>query len=327
MSVSLTHQRENSKLSLSVLVTGGSGFVGKPVVAELARRGHQVYATTTKQSPSLPQSENVIWREWHASTGPLPEIDWNRLDVILHLAAPAGQFEFPEQARLLYELGIASTFRFLELARRKGVKRLLFASTGDVLDTRERPAREDNVLYLPRSFYGTVKACGELLLRSYQSIISTAILRLYHPYGPGGERFLVHRLIESVRDGREIRLQGRDGVSLNPVWIEDVAVGLCSAVESSATGIFHFAGPDHVSLRALAEIIGEIANKKPVFRVEDSVAPGGHEGAFERTQRCLNYTPQVSLREGLARIMRPEDGRGKKTETLNDREARDYSRR
>src|SRR4029453_19225594 len=105
--------------------------------------------------------------------------DWSRLQAILHLAAPAKPFRFPDQATLMYELAVAATFRFLETAPHHGIRRVLFASTGDVLGSNDRPNSEDDILYMPDSFYGTTKACAELLLRAYPSVVSTAILRIY----------------------------------------------------------------------------------------------------------------------------------------------------
>ncbi len=290
--------------SLKVLVTGGSGFVGGAVVAELARRGHQVTATTRRFSERLPTAQNLRWIVWDALDKPLPDADWDNLEVILHLASPAKVFDFPERALPIFELAVAASFRLLESARRRGIRRVLVASTGDVLGSREQPASENDALYMPNSFYGAAKACSELLVRSYQSILSTAILRFYHPYGPGGERFLINRLVRSVAEGKEVRIEGRDGVTLNPVWIEDLALGVCQAIESSETGIFHFAGPETLTLRELLETIGSVVHREPFIRSEAGPCIQQHAGIYEATHRILGYSPIVSVRDGLGRLLR-----------------------
>jgi nucleoside-diphosphate-sugar epimerase len=151
-------------------------------------------------------------------------------------------------------------------------------------------------------FYGAAKACAEILLRLYQSILSTAILRFYHPYGPHGDRFLINRLVRIVAEGQEVKMQGKDGIILNPVWIEDLAMGVCLAVESNQTGIFHFAGPETLTFRELVRAIGLIVNREPTIRIEPGDSIQRHAGAFEITRRVLGYSPQVSVWDGLRRL-------------------------
>jgi nucleoside-diphosphate-sugar epimerase len=288
---------------LQVLVTGASGFVGRAVVRELLRRGHAVTATTTRLVASLPSDPKLCWVEWDALRQSLPAVAWETTDAVLHLACPAGPFAFPGCAPALYELTVAASFRLLEKARQAGIPRVLLASTGDVFGNREEPATEDDTDYRPNSFYGSAKACAEVLFRSYSPVLSTAILRIYHPYGPGGDRFLINRMVGRVAQGQEITLEGPNGIQLNPVWNEDLAVGIRLAVESAASGVFHFAGPDLVTLREMLEMIGALIRRPPVLRVKPVTAVAQHAGLCAQTRARLGYAPRVGLRDGLARLV------------------------
>jgi nucleoside-diphosphate-sugar epimerase len=230
-------------------------------------------------------------------------VDWDNLEVVLHLAAPARLFDFPAQARAIYETSVAATFNLLEAARWTGIRRVLMASTGDVLGGTQEPASEDDLLYQPSSFYGAAKACAELLLRSFQPVISTAVLRFYHPYGPGGNRFLINRLVNRVANSEEVTIEGAEGIRLNPVWIEDLALGVCQAVESDQNGIFHFGGPEYLTLRGLLEKIGRLVGREPLVRSLPGPCIERHAGAFELTRQALGYCPKVSVDEGLRRLV------------------------
>ena len=283
-----------------VLVTGGSGFVGKAVLAELVARGCAPIATCTGPPYKRPRHPGFTWVQWDAMLEPLPAVEWASLSAIVHLAAPRELLDFPA----LYESSIASTFRLLEAARLHRISRFVLASSGDVLGPSVGPAKEDDLLYLPASFYGTAKACAELLSRSYEKLISTAILRFYHPYGPGGERFLVNRLLRMVAEGEEVRIEGEEGILVNPVWIADLARGIALALESRDTGIFHLAGPDTETLRSLLTRIGKIVGRPPLIRVGPGPGAERHAGSFARSARVLGYRPRVSLDEGLHRLLR-----------------------
>jgi UDP-glucose 4-epimerase len=286
----------------AVLVTGASGFVGRAVVAELSRRGHRVIATATGTT-DLPSAARVEWVVWDAMTTALPPVDFGNVQAVLHLAMPRGVFDFPERAAQVYELAVAATYRLLDSAYRNGVPRVLAASTGDVLGPTGRAVDENDVTYAPSSFYGAAKACAELLLRAYQGKLATGILRFFHPYGPGGDRFLVNRLVRAVVEGQAVTIEGPDGIVLNPVWVEDLAQGACAALEAPHTGIFHFAGPETVTLRELLEIAGALVQRHPVIRASQIEALQRHCGAFERATRLLGYRPQVGVREGLRRVV------------------------
>ena len=286
----------------NVLVTGGSGFVGRAVLRELTGHGEAVTATHTGRSGAQPALPGVTWVEWDATLEPLPRVAWDRITAILHLAAPPNLFDFPGQAAAMYEITVAATFRLLEAARRYDIPRFVLASTGDVLGGSEGPAKEDDPLYLPTSFYGASKAAAEILLRSYEPLLSTAVLRFYHPYGPGGGRFLINRLLRMVAEGKEVTIEGENGILLNPVWIEDLARGVLLALQSRETGVFHLAGPDTETLRALLLRMGEIAGRPAVIRAIPGPGVERHAGSFAKSERLLGYRPRVSLNEGLRRL-------------------------
>lgn len=293
----VVRRRESAGLGcgtgLTVLVTGAPGFVGRAVTTQLSARGHSVIGAGPEHSATI---------GWDALREPLPKVDWDSLDAIIHLAVPPRAAEFPDQAAANYELSIAATFRLLETARQHGIVRFLLASTGHVLQSSNVPHSEEDVRYCPINFYGTAKACAELLVRAYAGCLSAAVLRFYYPYGPGGDRFLVNRLLHLVAEGREISIEGDKGILLNPVWIEDLARGVALALESTDTGVFHFAGSETLTLRELLEMMGRLVGHEPVIRTTHASPPRRHDASFERSRRLLGYDPKISMKEGLRRL-------------------------
>lgn len=280
---------------LAVLVTGAAGFVGSALVPELLRRGHRIVATSRREpTTTVP---GLSWVHWDASVQPLPKVDWGQLDAIVHLAAPTHR---SATRREHFALSVAATFALLEAAGEHGLERFVLASTGDVLGPRDGAAVEGDVLYQPGSFYGTARACAELLCRSHAA---AAVLRFYHPYGPGGDRFLVNRLLAAVAQGEEVTIDGPEGIALNPVWVEDLAGGICRAVEAGVAGTFHLAGPETVTLRGLLELAGELVGRTPRIRSRPVSPGGGHVGRWDRAAGVLGFAPRTALREGLERLL------------------------
>jgi UDP-glucose 4-epimerase len=287
---------------LNILITGASGFVGRAAAHALAAEGHRIVGTTT-HTPA-PEAPAIRWVHWDAATLPIPEVNWQEVEAVLHLAVPPDIFRFPGQARPLFETTVAATFHLLQHALSlPRVRRVVIASTGSVLAPGNGPAREDDVRYQPASFYGAAKACAELLCRAYEGLVSTAVLRLYHPYGPGGGRFLVNRVLDAVRNGREVCIEGESGILLNPVWIEDAAAGISRAMQSQSTGIFHIGGPETISFRNMLDLMGDLTGVPPLIRVLPHKFGEPHACRFDRSTTELGFQPRVGLRAGLQKLL------------------------
>jgi nucleoside-diphosphate-sugar epimerase len=244
------------------------------------------------------------WVGWDATTDALPAVDWDQIDAIVHLAAPRSLFAFPAQAQSIFDTSVGATFQLLQAAASHArIRRFVLASTGNVLGPQEGYAAEDDTLYAPGSFYGTAKACAELLSRAYADLVATAVLRFYHPYGPGGDRFLINKLLDAVAEGREVTIEGEHGILLNPVWIDDLANGIRLAVESAKTGIFHLGGPETVCLRSLAELMGELVGRVPSFRILPPKRGEPHVCRFDRSTAELGYDPREGVRTGLQKLI------------------------
>ncbi len=109
---------------------------------------------------------------------------------------------------------------------------------------------------------------------AYQTHFSVLALRPFTIYGPGqNETMLVPRLLESVRAERPIRLAGRDGMQVNPIYVDDAAQAVASAVSLNQTAVVNLAGPEVLSLRAMSESIGAHLGIPPQFETVDDPSP------------------------------------------------------
>ena len=287
---------------MNILVTGGGGFIGQAVIAELVRFRHRVFATCTHEI-TRPELPGVEWVVWDATQSRLPTVPWNSVNAILHLAKPDDIFNFPSSAARTFDVCVNSTFHLLEQARRHSIPRVVLASTGDCIGRNHAPIAEDNFQYRPLSFYGSAKACSEILGHAYGHLLSTAILRFFFVYGPQGDRLLVNRLVRDVLSDKPIFIKRPRGIHVNPVWIGDVATGIVQAIVSSEQGTFHLAGPDEVDLFGLIHMIADLSGHTPVINVLEQEVESCPVGRYERSSTLLAYRPSVSLKEGVRRLI------------------------
>lgn len=284
---------------MRVLVTGGSGFVGRVVVQRLAGR-HEVFAVARDPARLPPGAAPVVvdlGRPFPTSV--LPE----RLDAIVHLAQSRRYREFPAAADDLFTVNVAATARLLEASRSAGVGRVVLASTGTVREVQGAPAGANSTVAAPPSFFAATKLAAEMLLWPYAAHLRGCVLRLFFPYGPGQTDRLIPDLVARVRAGTPVELAGATGMPLWPTFVDDVADVFVAALEEGWTGCLDVAAPGATSLLAVAEEIGHQLRVSPVFDRRAGPAP------IPLTPDTASLGLRYDLgrfrpfREGLARVL------------------------
>jgi nucleoside-diphosphate-sugar epimerase len=273
------------------------------LIERLVKEGRPVMATTTSAAPEGDNFESVQWINWNALEAEVPTVVWKEVDAVVHLAKPHDAIRGQGARERNFALSVAATHGLLRRAAASGVRRFVFCSTGYVLGAREAPSMETDRRFSPREPYGSCKACGELVNEMFRDELATATLRFFFPYGPGGDEHFVNRVARSVLEGREIRLDGTEGIRLNPVWIEDLVQGIMKAIDSAESGTFHLAGPETVSLRQLADIVGRISGREPLFRHSKGGNPDWHVGDMVLASRHFGYAPRTNVEAGLRRLI------------------------
>jgi UDP-glucose 4-epimerase len=210
-----------------VLVTGGSGFIGRHVVAELTADGAQVRVVDLKPHPD--RDVDIVIGDIADRTVLERAFDGG-FDSIVHLAAVTSVLRSVEQPELTFATNVIGTNALLAAGRDAGVTSLSFASTNAVTGPMTAPKISEAAVLNPLTPYGSTKAAGEMLMSAYTASygLRCACIRLTNVYGPGmqAKDSIVARLMRAIRLGTTFEIYG-DGTQVRDyVHVTDVVAAM-----------------------------------------------------------------------------------------------------
>jgi len=236
---------------MPVIVTGGTGFVASNVVKVLAEQGREVISIDIAPPDELllAYTESVrgmiTWAQADIlNMSSIEEAASGKLiEGIIHAAVYTVVLEDLEKSdsKRIFDINLTGTVNMLELARKVGVKRFVYVSSGGVYGETppEIPLMEDMQLD-PTSLYSVTKYASELLTRRYAQLhgFEGASGRLSGPYGPM-ERQTGHRAVMSMMydwtgkaiRGEPIKIEPRRS-SGDMTYALDLAAGLIALLDA-----------------------------------------------------------------------------------------------
>ena len=300
----------------TAVVTGGAGFLGSHLCDSLARDGHRVICVDNLETGSLQNVEHLRGDDFvfmnHDITNHLA-ID-EPVDFIYHLASPASPIDYLRLPLQTLKVGSHGTHNALGLAKWKRA-RFLLASTSEVYgDPLIHPQPETywgNVNPIgPRGVYDEAKRYAEALTMAYhrQQGVDTCIVRIFNTYGP---RMRPH-------DGRAIPTFMRQALANEPLtvfgdgsqtrsfcYVDDLVRGLIALCQSGEHLPVNIGNPAEYTLLELAQKVVEVtgATSEIVFEALPVDDPKVRQPDITRARQLLGWEPQVSLEDGLRRIL------------------------
>jgi UDP-glucose 4-epimerase len=216
-----------------VLVTGGSGFIGRHVVSELSADGARVRVVDLQ--PHVDPAVDVVIGDI-ADPAVLEQAFDGGFDSIVHLAAVTSVLRSLEQPELTFRTNVAGTAALLQAGRTAGVSSLAFASTNAVTGPMEAPKISEAATLKPLTPYGSTKAAAEMLMSAYTASygLRCACIRLTNVYGPGmqAKDSIVARLMRAIRLGTTFEIYGDGNQVRDYVHATDVVAAMRLALLS-----------------------------------------------------------------------------------------------
>ncbi len=302
---------------MTVLITGGAGFLGKHLARALESRGirtHVLDDLSTGDPDGLPAATRLTVGDVRDVQGLWPLLA--DVDVVYHLAA---RVSVPES--ILYPVeynavNTGGTVSLMTAARDAGVRRVVFASSGTVYgDQGQQPIAEDAPT-LPVSPYAVSKLAAEGYVRSIGDLyrIETVVLRVFNAYGagqsvPSSNPPVIPHFAKRILEGGSLVLYGsppgaqtRDFVHVDDVVNAMVRAGTVAGLSGSTFNIG--SGRETSLLEVVAAL--ETATGRGARTMAFPEHTGGVSrmcADIRRARSGLDWAPSVDLARGLSRLV------------------------
>jgi UDP-glucose 4-epimerase len=285
-----------------VLVTGGAGFIGRHVVAALARANAHVRVVDLQPHPD-PSVE--VLRGDISDPAVLAAGFDGGFDAVVHLAAVTSVLRSLEHPELTYRTNVGGTSELLEAARKAGVKALAFASTNAVTGPLRGAAIDESQPLEPLTPYGATKAAAEMLMSAYTAAygVRCACLRLTNVYGPGmqAKDSIVARLMRAIRLERTFEIYGDGRQVRDYVHTSDVVAAFELALASE-----NWRGPVVIGTGTSLSVLDVVDQVRRTTGATLDVKHGpAREGEMPAVivdpsrSRSLGWAPSYSFARGL----------------------------
>ncbi len=300
---------------MNFLITGGAGFIGAALANQLVRAGHSVRALDDLSAgDNAGLDARVLFTR--GDVRDVPKL-WGLLrgvDCVYHLAA---RVSVPESVLYPVEynaVNVGGTVALMTAMRDAGVRRVILASSGAAYGEQTAQPVCENAVMHPTTPYAVSKLAAEYYVHAIGALsnIESVALRIFNAYGPQQQLPPSHapvipRFLQAALSGGSLVIFGDGKQSRDFVYLDDVVTALerAATAQNINRAIINIGSGADVTMDQLVDTIDALLQTQThrLYNQEASAGVSRLVADISLAQKLLDWTPQISLRQGLAQIL------------------------
>ena len=247
---------------MQILIVGSGGYIGRNLVKKLSGFGVNVIKSSSSIPGLFEPKSGIISDSFSIPAG---------TDCVIYLSQSPYYRQLPDRAEHLLGVNTISPIKIATLARHSGVKKFVYASTGNVYAPSFSPLSEADLIRRD-NWYSLSKIHAEECLLNFSADLEVVCARIFGVYGPSQTDKLVPNLINSIKSQLPIYLQPQGnvkqyGLNISLCYIDDLCDIFTSIVNSQVefSGVINVAGNEVINIGDIATEIGRLLNINPMI--------------------------------------------------------------
>ncbi len=311
---------------MSILITGGAGFVGSHFAEFMIRETDErlicldnfndYYDPALKRANATSlESHNrisIVESDFCDAATNADILREYSVDRVVHLGAYAGVRYSVQKPEIYQQVNVGGTLALLEAVRQHPVDRFLLISSSTVYGAGAGiPFQEDAPHGIPASPYGATKRAAELMGLTYHQLhqVPVVCLRPFSVYGPRLRPDLALTIFaDAIENGKTFPLFGDGSIRRDYTHVSDICRGLFAALynEGIVGETLNLGHSEPIEIRKIIQMLeGSLGRKAKVQqkpeRPEDLPVTFAD---LTKAERLLNYSPKVPIAEGIEEFCR-----------------------
>jgi len=295
---------------MDILVTGGSGFIGRNIVNILKERGHTVTTLDIEEKKSI--------SDYHikADVRDMEKVRsaYKNKDYVFHLAAVTAPPEFENLLAKGFETNVVGTYNVLASSAVEGVRRVIIASSSSVYGQTSRPSSESDIPERYTNFYPLSKRINEMTAKSFKSYgLETISLRYFDTYGigensKGSYSSVIWNFIDDIMKGRKPVIYGDGTPRRDFIYVRDTARASILAMDNGRDGEEYNVGTGNsIDFNTVFQIVKEetgydgdavhILNPLKSYQLIT-------QAVMKKSNDELKFFPEYDVRKGVREIVK-----------------------
>ena len=303
---------------MTVLVTGGGGFIGSHIVERLLNDGERVRVldnfATGSRANLLPFMDDIELVEGDLQSYERAHTAVRGCDAVFHQAALPSVPRSVQDPLTSNASNVIGTLNVLLAARDEGVRRVVFASSSSVYGSNPTLPKVEDLPTLPFSPYAVAKLAAEGYCRSFTAVygLETVALRYFNVFGPRQDPLsqyaaVIPNFITAALEGGTITINGDGEQSRDFTYVENVVEANLAAMaaEGAAGKAYNVACGERVSLNDLVRQLAQLTGREldPIHGPDRAGDVKHSQADISAAERDLGYRPIVDFEEGLRRTL------------------------
>ncbi|PJF44334.1 MAG: epimerase [Phototrophicales bacterium] len=305
---------------MTILITGGAGFIGSHVAEQLLKRGEHVAVLDNFNDyydPSIKRQNIERIKHPHLTVveGDVRDaalvhqiFQKHKIHKAIHLAAMAGVRASVHQVELYMSVNTIGSMNIFEAAAQNGTQQIVLASTSSVYGKTDHiPFVETDNADRPLAAYPASKRAAEILAYTYHNLyqMNITVLRFFNVYGPAGRPDMMPiRLMEAAYDGTTLQFFNGGDIQRDWTYIDDTVNGVIRAADKPlGYEVINLGYGSPISLLKMVELIEEFSGRTIHWEAVPTPPSDPPITYCDNTkaQQLLGFSPQIHVEEGLFR--------------------------